>query len=126
VSDLSRYAVLMGPLKPAPVPTDSGRSVKLTLEAKPPSPWTDVALTCFPADRTLYRDSLWLRLPEGVDCAPADDAGLAPTRASTPGSGRSAWIVAGSLMTLLLGAAAGATLRGRRSRSAAGRGARAV
>lgn len=124
VPDPSRYTVLMGPLAPAPVPTDAGKSVKLTLEAKPTSPWTVVPLTCFPADRTLYRDSQWLQLPKGVDCAPADNAGLAPTRASTAGSGPLAWIVAGSLATLLLGAAAGATLRGRRARSAAGRAAR--
>jgi hypothetical protein len=125
-ADPARYAVLLDPLPPAPVPTDAGSPVKLTLSAERANPWTDVPITYFSAVRTLYRDSQWLRIPGALATALDRDAGLGPPPANTSGSGPLPWIVAGGLSTLLLGAASGLTLRSRRKRPSAGRPARTL
>jgi hypothetical protein len=115
-ADPARFAVLLEPLPPAPIPVDAGSPVKLTLSAERPNPWADAPITYFPAVRTLYRDSQWLRMPRTVATALDGDAGSGAQSASTSGSGPLAWILAGGFSTLLLGTASGLTFRSRRKR----------
>lgn len=125
-SDPAAYAALLGPLPDAPVPTEMGRSVRITLSAAHAGPWTDVPMSYFPAAGTLYRDSEWLRMPERLQTVVERDAGLAPPPATSSGSRPLAWIVGGGLTALVLALAVGLTLRARRAPPVNGRSARAL
>jgi hypothetical protein len=117
-ADPSAYAVLLGPLPRASVPTDAGKSVRIELSAERASPWTDLPVTYFPGVRTLYRDSQWLRVPDRLAAAAERDTALTAPSRSTSDSGTWPWAVAGGLATLLLAAAAALALRLRRARLA--------
>jgi hypothetical protein len=124
--DPASYAALLGPLPAAPIPTEAGKPMTLTLSSERASPWTDVPITYFPAVQTLYRDSQWLRMPERLGRAVEREAGYASPQppAGSSGSGLLPWIVAGGVLALLLGATAGLTVRVRRARPAADRSVR--
>jgi hypothetical protein len=126
-ADPARFAVLLGPLPPAPIPTEAGTPVQVTLSAGRATPWTGVSFTYFPAARTLYRDSHWLRVPGTLAGVLDHSAGVVTPPRSASGSGPLPWIVAGTLFVLLLGAAsARAGFRSRRPRESARRAARTL
>jgi hypothetical protein len=112
------YARLLGPLPPAPVPTDASSAVTIRLQSQHPSPWTDRSISYFPRTRTVYRDSQWLRIPSSVAATIERDAGIGPPAGPSRGdAGFLPWAVVGTgLAALLLAAAAGLALRARRSR----------